>query len=504
MLSVTRDGLASNAVPFAVGDLPEVAEAEATTAAGKPQDVPLPVVVNGRIRAPGEVDAYRFVARRDQPLAIDVRARRLGSPLDSRIVLVNCFGDKIAENDDVKDRAEGFLTHQADSGLLCRLPSDGTYTLRIADAQGKGGDDYGYRLRISPAMPDFELRATPSEVSVPRAGSAALTIHAIRRDGFAGEIRLAIDEPYPAGLTLEGATIPERSDRVRMTVSASASVAAATLFPALRGTATINGKPVVRPVVPADEFMQAFAYQHLVSARAQVVKVSDALAPFTVAPQLPRDGALALARGRETTFQVAVTRRPGYDGPIRIALVDPPKGIVLHRGFVLPGRDFGMVAVLAENTAEMKAAGDNLILSAVMVLPEKEAMGGSSEPGKGEKPAEKPPKIATPGGADPGKPGSPAGAAPAPDGKSGAPAGGPAKGPGAAEAKTGTGSTTAAAGGKDGKGAPPAAGKTPAQPETQKKIPQFQRFTVTLPAVPFRLPEPPPGRAVETTRNVDK
>ncbi len=368
-LSVARNGLVSNRIPFAAGNLPEVLESEAAPAPGKAQDVSLPVIVNGRINAPGEKDSFRFPGKKGQAVAIEVRARRLGSPLDSRLTLTNGRGEKVAESDDLKDRGEGLVTHQADSGLLFKLPEDGTYTVTLSDTQGKGGPEYAYRLRISPPVPDFELRATPSEVSLPRGGSAALTVHAIRRDGFAGEIRLSIEEPASAGLSLDGAVIPAGADKVRITITASEKAAAGTVFPKVNGTATVEGKACTSPVVPAEELMQAFAYQHLVPAKAQVVTVSETLAPFIVSFQLPPEGCVTLARGKDASLPLKVIRRPGFNGPIRILLMDPPKGITLPRGGALPGRDAGMVLLQAAADTEARP-NENLILSAVMMMPQ--------------------------------------------------------------------------------------------------------------------------------------
>ena len=49
-------------------------------------------------------------------------------------------------------------------------------------------------MRISAPRPDFELRVMPSSLNV-RAGTAVpLTVYALRRDGFAGEIALALKD----------------------------------------------------------------------------------------------------------------------------------------------------------------------------------------------------------------------------------------------------------------------------------------------------------------------
>jgi hypothetical protein len=347
-LSVTRGGLVSNSVPFAVGDLPEVAEDEGAARRPRGQKVLPPVVVNGRILTPGETDSFRFPGKKGQAVCLEVRARRLGSPLDSRLTLLDADGKTIAENDDVKDPAEGLLTHQADSELPCTLPADGTYTVRITDTLGRGGDEYAYRLRIGPPVPDFALRTTPAAVSVPAGGSAELNVHVLRRDGFAGEIRLAMEAEFAAGLRLDGAVVPAGVDSVRVTISAPGPVPVAMFFPKLTGTAVVEGRTLVRPAVPAEDLMQAFIYMHLTPFREWLVAVADPPVLFAVAAQLPPDGVLALPQGREVSFPVTATRRPGFDGPVRLQLVDPPKGITIRKGFIPAGKDSALVTIRTE------------------------------------------------------------------------------------------------------------------------------------------------------------
>jgi hypothetical protein len=40
----------------------------------------------------------------------------------------------------------------------------GDYLLRLADVQGRGGDEYAYRLSIAPPGPDFVLRTRPDRI----------------------------------------------------------------------------------------------------------------------------------------------------------------------------------------------------------------------------------------------------------------------------------------------------------------------------------------------------
>ena len=125
-------------------------------------------------------------------------ARRLDSPLDSLLRLTDAAGKELAVNDDFEDKGAALLTHQADSRIRVKLPAGGAYYLYLADTQGKGGPDYGYRLRISRPQPDFELRVTPASINARAGATVPVTVYALRRDDFAGEIALKLKDAPPA------------------------------------------------------------------------------------------------------------------------------------------------------------------------------------------------------------------------------------------------------------------------------------------------------------------
>ena len=210
-------------------------------------------------------------------------------------------------------------------------------------------------------MPDFELRVTPAAVAVPRGASVELTLHAIRRDGFKGEVR--ISQAGGEGLRLDGALVPAGVDTVRMTVSAAANAAGPAIFPRLAGTAVIDGKTVSRPVLPAEDLMQAFLYQHLMPFREQVVVLREPAALFSASIAIPPSGLLALPAGKETAFPVSVARQPGFSGPIRFHLVNPPKGVTLRNGWIAAGKNTGTVTLRTEAKVEL-ALRSNLIFAA--------------------------------------------------------------------------------------------------------------------------------------------
>jgi hypothetical protein len=284
LVSLGGPELGSPTVEFNDSEFLEVAAKPAVgSKAALAQQVSLPVMVNGKIDVPGHAGVFKFSGRAGETVVAETMARRLGSPLDSVITLTSPSGKVLAVNDDYKDKGFGLVTDQADSYVTATLPAAGTYVVTVSDAAGKGGPDYGYRLRLSEPQPGFDLRVEPSTISVRRGGVATFTVTALRRDGFNDAISLALKNA-PAGCVITGGSIAAKSDTATVTLKMPVIVPADPMVLSLEGSATVGGRTVQAEAVPADDMMQAFAYRHLVAADEWLIAL---FRPRTVAPMSP-------------------------------------------------------------------------------------------------------------------------------------------------------------------------------------------------------------------------
>ncbi len=366
--SVFRTESVSNRIAFSVDTLPECLEKEANDSPHRPQRVSLPIIINGRIDKPGDWDVFRFEGCAGQEVYAEVRARRLGSPLDSILRLTDAKGKQLAINDDHRDEGAGLLTHHADSLLSAALPADGSYFVYLGDIQQHGAADYAYRVRIGPPNRDFELRIVPSSVNIRGGGTVPLSIHALRRDGFSGDIDLAFDNA-PRGFELAGARIPPGQDNVRLTLTVPPVRKKSIVTLSLIGRATIGGQTATRPVVPAENMMQAFIWWHLVPVNELKAVISPGTAtktPVTVVSELPLripvDGAAALEL--DTPTGRAFDR-------LHLELDEPPDGLSIEGES--PTRR-GMKIVFKCDASKIKAGlKGNLIVSAFAVKSEEDS-----------------------------------------------------------------------------------------------------------------------------------
>jgi hypothetical protein len=325
-IAVRKGELVSNRVPFPVDMLPECMEEEPNDGPENAQEVKLPIIVNGRIDRPGDIDVFRFEGQAHEHVVAEVYARRLGSPLDSLLRLVDANGHEVASNDDFEDKSAALITHHADSRIVAVLPASGTYYLRLIDAQHKGGPEYAYRLYIRPPRPDFELRVVPSSIFAKAGTSVPITVYALRKDDFAGDIQLQLEDA-PPGFTLDGPVVPAGQDKVRLTLSVPPKPTDEPISLDLEGRSALRARKLSHFAVPAEDWMQAFAYHHLVPARDWTVAVTGR-GVNRPPVQFPKDERARLPVGGTARVRMLSVNKTRVDD-IRFELSDPPDGILI-------------------------------------------------------------------------------------------------------------------------------------------------------------------------------
>ncbi len=329
-LAAKRKGFVSNRVPFALDALPEAFEKEPNNTPAGAQKVTLPIIVNGRIDKADDRDVFQFTGKSNEVVVAEVMARRLDSPLDSVIKLTDAAGTLLAFNDDHEELAAGLNTHPADSYLMARLPADGVYYLHLGDTARQGGEEYGYRLRLSAPQPDFDLRVVPSSLSFRGKSSGTLTIYAQRKDGFTGPIKLTLKDP-PAGFSAYPVTLSATQTVTRLTVKTTLESTPEPVAVSIVGTAKAGTQELTRQAVPAEDRMQAFLWRHLVPAQELKVLVFDPAyqpPPKRVPP--PRPPSLAVTNAPVSTIAKlgatnSITGTNSAAGTNAVAAVNKPK-----------------------------------------------------------------------------------------------------------------------------------------------------------------------------------
>jgi hypothetical protein len=194
-------GITPTPVPFRAFDEGNILETEPNDGLDKANAAELPLALNGRLQKKGDVDCFKFAAKKGQTWEIECYARRLGSPMDPVFTIYKDDKTKtlIAGNDDARGQ---------DSYLRWAVPEDGNYYIRITDHLGQGGETYVYRVEMTPVKPALSITIprverfgqTRQTVVIPRGNRYGALIQANRAD-FGGPIELLEKNLIP-GVTM--------------------------------------------------------------------------------------------------------------------------------------------------------------------------------------------------------------------------------------------------------------------------------------------------------------
>ena len=164
----------TNPVVLDVDDLPEIVETQPATDPIKANFLSVPAIGNGRISKPGEIDDWSFSARKGDVLDIELRAARLGSPLQGMLTIVDRSGKVL-----LVTNPELVPIHHCDS-----LPHRMGFTAfgsRISSARGRSDS---YRLRVDRPKQSFALHFSTPSLTVLQGAQTPLKLTVNRMGGF--------------------------------------------------------------------------------------------------------------------------------------------------------------------------------------------------------------------------------------------------------------------------------------------------------------------------------
>jgi hypothetical protein len=282
----------------------------------------LPIALNGIISKKEDVDWFKFTAKKGQALDITVYARRLRSPLDSAIEIYDAKGVRLEGNDDAGN---------PDSALKFNPPADGEYLLRIRDQYKNGGEEFAYRIEVTPQQPSVvmsipQVARNDSQsrqfIMVPRGGRFA-TMMSARRVNFGGDLNYQIND-LPAGVKLVADMLPGKQELEPIVFEAAPDAPITGKFVELTAQPTDTSKPVSSQFRHDVEFVAGpnNTYYYTTREDQLYVAVTEA-APFSLRIEEPKAPLVSFGA---LDIKVVAERR-GYDGPISVRMMWNPPGV---------------------------------------------------------------------------------------------------------------------------------------------------------------------------------
>lgn len=208
-------------------------------------------------------DVFYFDAQANDKLTIETQSLYDFSLLDTVVEVFDDLNNLIASNDDKKINFNiGKTMRFADSLIYLTIPKSGRYKIIVADRQRNGGDNYAYLLKLQPMQAEFQVYSTKSRLNIPLGEAGSMTFIVNKSANFPSDIKVEC-----ADLEIIGSNIIAAEDN-QATIKFKPKTNLRNKLHRLKFTATaiINGKTVTQEIIPCDEEMQAFAYNHYIIA----------------------------------------------------------------------------------------------------------------------------------------------------------------------------------------------------------------------------------------------
>ena len=314
--------------------------------------VELPLAINGIIEKKGDVDCFKFSAKKGQTYEVECYARRVRSALDSVMNLYRADGNEL----DGKDDSRG-----PDSYFRWTVPEDGEYVVRVTDHLGNGGPDYVYRIEFQSVRP----RLTLGIPRVERYGQYRQQIYVARGNRF-GSLITAGRNDFSGDLILEEKDIPEgiqiHAEPMPGNMNVMPVVFEAAVDAPLSGSLV---KFTARHVDPNQDVQGGFRNRadFIISGQTVfrskdvellAIAVVDEL-PFTleiVEPQVP------LVRNGSMQLKIVAHRKEGFQAAIGVQLPFRPPGMNATDSVTIPeGQSEVLYPINANDGAALKEWG---------------------------------------------------------------------------------------------------------------------------------------------------
>lgn len=304
----------------------------------------LPMAFNGVIEKPGDVDCFRFKAKKGDRFKVVGLANAFGSPLDPTIwikPLEKKGGSTLKATDSRANQlgippATGAMRETLDPVIEFNVPVDGEYVLGVEDDRGDGGSDYVYRVEFQPETdavytyiaPEAENQQAPQNrqvVSIAAGNyyNAQVSIFSTNRP-FTGEMQL-VAVGLPEGVAMFAPPFKQGMTKVPMMFRALPDTKPQAVFvdlvvkPVGDDTKTITSG--YRQVVPMNLYGND-GYMYVVLDKLLVAVTEPA--PFSIEVEEPKS---ALVQNGETSLKFKVHRAPGNDQPVTVNMEYKPNGV---------------------------------------------------------------------------------------------------------------------------------------------------------------------------------
>lgn len=343
-------GIAPSQNWFRLSDLPNVIEGEPNETHDNATRFTAPGAANGVLDKSGDVDHFRFTARKGETWDLRVHARSIRSPLDPVLTIFAAGGGAIAANDD---------SGGPDAYIRFAAPNDGDFVLQVRDHLGNGGAHYTYRIEVTPIKPALTLgvaefvQYVQPTVAVPKGNRFGLVLTAARYD-FGGPLVIR-GENLPPGITVESPGMTAGQSVVPVIFHATPEAQVAGTLADIIGALNDPNQPMLKVEGSVQQPMTLVRGQNAIPVWTEYtsklpVAVTEE-APFELSIVEPK---VPLVRGGQMDLKVVAKRKEGFKAAIKVDLLWVPPGIGASGSIAIPeGQNEALIPMNAAGNAEL-------------------------------------------------------------------------------------------------------------------------------------------------------
>ena len=326
-------GISPSGLPFRLSEnAVNVVEVEPNDAPAQATAGTWPCAFNGVIEKTGDIDHFKFAAKKGQVFDVHCYARRNGSALDPLMYMGVMGQGAMAGNDD---------SAGPDSYFRVTIPQDGEYWISVIDHLKKGGATYAYRVEVTVVEPKLVLSAPPFSLytqerqafAVPRGNRYATFVNAGRID-FGGDLNVS-PQGLPAKVSVATETMAANMSLVPMVFEAAADAPLATGRVSFSGTHVDPNVKVKSAFEVRSDFIYSAPGQSLYTYRTEpetMLTVTEAV-PFKISIVEPK---VPLVHGGSMNLKIVAERAAGFKAPITIVPLYNPPGVGSASSVVIP------------------------------------------------------------------------------------------------------------------------------------------------------------------------
>ena len=188
-----------------------VVEQEPNETADQAVEIPLPVLVEGVIERPTDVDTFKLKIPAKAKLAFEIEGPKAVTPIfNPHVSVIDANGEEMLNNLFRRIAGDGDdWVRMIRSKVIYTFEREGDYTLQVRDVTARYGEpSFKYRVLIRPQIPHVgKIEVQEDAANLVPGEASKLTIVTDQEEGFGGEVVLKI-EGLPRGVeALAGADV---------------------------------------------------------------------------------------------------------------------------------------------------------------------------------------------------------------------------------------------------------------------------------------------------------